>query len=260
MEGAPTFAQIAGDLADRLADGVPVAHNGRFDFAFIQAEYRRLGHELPWRWLCTLEFAASLRFSASRSLRACCENLGIPHDCGHGALVDARAVAERLLAFLLAAAYERELVPPVPPPLARQTMPPIAPTGRTLPRPTPAGERPPPPLRPHPPPSRRKRPPRRRSRRRLCLRRATRPGARGPDAEPGRGAGPVPAGALLGADGEAAQPHPPLLPEQPGRRGHADGVLLRAEHEDLRHFADLLGVERQAVLEKVAAALEGTGG
>lgn len=72
----------------------------RFDFASIEAEYRRLGHDIPGRWLCTLQLAARLDFSVSRSLWACCANLGLQHDNGHAALVDAQAAA-RLLAFLL---------------------------------------------------------------------------------------------------------------------------------------------------------------
>ena len=259
VEGAPTFADIAGDLADRLADAVLVAHNGRFDFAFIEAEYRRVGHEISCQWLCTLEFAASLDFSASRSLRACCANLGIPHDHGHAALVDAQAAA-RLLAFLLAAAYEREFTPPVPPPLARHTLPAMAPTGRTLLRPRPVDERPPPPLR------------------RLVPRL---PAAKvPPDADP---AAVLAYAELLDRvleDRMLSQDEAVALCQLAGSWGltveqlgqihrsyltslvdvaMADGVLSRAEHEDLRLFADLLGVERQAVLEDVAAALEGTG-
>lgn len=250
VEGAPTFADIAGDLADRLADAVPVAHNARFDFAFIEAEYRRLGYDVPYRWLCTLELAARLEFSVSRSLRACCANLGIPYDHGHAALVDAEAAAR-----LLAAAYEREVTVPVPPPLSRAALPAIAPTGRLMLRPT-IDERPPPPLR------------------RLVPRlpAATVP----PDADPAavlayaelldealedRTVSADEALALCQLAGlwglnmdDLAQIHRSYMTSLV-EVAMADGVLTRAEHEDLRLFADLLGVDRQVVLDDVEAAL-----
>ncbi len=113
---APTFRDVAGDLLERLDNTVPVAHNARFDSAFLEAELGRLGHRFPCQWLCTLELAGQLDFSWSRSLRACCANLGLPHDNGHSALVDAQATA-RLLAFLSAVAYERGVSLHLPPAL-----------------------------------------------------------------------------------------------------------------------------------------------
>ena len=113
---APTFRDVAGDLLGRLNSMVPVAHNARFDSAFLEAEFERLGLTIPCEWLCTLELAGRLDFSWGRSLRACCANLGVPHDNGHSALVDAQATT-RLLAFLAAVAYERGLSLHLPPPL-----------------------------------------------------------------------------------------------------------------------------------------------
>ncbi len=254
VEGAPTFAEIAGDLADRLGEAVLVAHNARFDFAFIEAEYRRLGHSVSCEWLCTLELSSRLDFGVSRSLRACCANLGVPHEQGHAALVDAEAAA-RLLAFLLAAAYEREIIVPVPVPIPRSALPAIASTGRVLVRPKPADERPAPPLR------------------RLVVR--------------------LPAAMVPPhADAEAVLAYTELLDEAIEDRtvsadeavalcqlarswglsmadlaqihraytsglveaAMEDGVLSRAEHEDLRLFADLLGVNRQVVLDDILSA------
>src|SRR5690606_11126913 len=39
---APTFADIAGQLAEFLQGAVFVAHNARFDYGFIRAEFARL--------------------------------------------------------------------------------------------------------------------------------------------------------------------------------------------------------------------------
>jgi uncharacterized tellurite resistance protein B-like protein len=177
-------------------------------------------------------------------------------DWGHAALVDAQAAA-RLLAFLLAAAYERELSPPLPPPLARTGLPAIAPTGRTLLRPRAEDERLVPPLR------------------RLVSRlpAATAPADGNPDAV-------LAYAELLDRvleDRRLTQDEAQSLCRLAGSWGltvdqlgqihrsylsslvdvaMADGVLSRAEHEDLRLFADLLGVDRQAVLDDVVAALD----
>src|SRR5450631_4162454 len=39
---APTFAQIAHNLFERLAGKTLVAHNARFDFGFLRSEFRRV--------------------------------------------------------------------------------------------------------------------------------------------------------------------------------------------------------------------------
>lgn len=133
VHGAPTFGEVVGDLGERLANARLVAHNARFDFAFMEAEYRRLRHDLVFESSCTLQLAERLSFSPSRSLRSCCANLALAHDEGHAALVDAHAAA-RLFAFLVAAAYERALLLPRPPPLGCDALPALMPSGRQLPR------------------------------------------------------------------------------------------------------------------------------
>jgi len=42
MDGAPSFADVAGDLADRLQGRVVVAHNASFEARFLHAEFERL--------------------------------------------------------------------------------------------------------------------------------------------------------------------------------------------------------------------------
>ena len=58
---APTFGDVAGDLLGRLNNMVPVAHNARFDSAFLDAEFERLGQTFPCQWLCTLELGGAPR-------------------------------------------------------------------------------------------------------------------------------------------------------------------------------------------------------
>ena len=59
---APTFAEIAGDLAARLTGRVVVAHNLNFDLRFLAAEYARLSTPVPLdydRGLCTMLLSGS---------------------------------------------------------------------------------------------------------------------------------------------------------------------------------------------------------
>lgn len=54
---APTFDQMAGELAERLRGRVLVAHDLRFDTGFLAAEYLRSGYEIPCaveHGLCTM--------------------------------------------------------------------------------------------------------------------------------------------------------------------------------------------------------------
>ncbi|MFL6127281.1 exonuclease domain-containing protein [Actinophytocola sp.] len=102
---APSFADIAGDLAARLAGRVVVAHNLSFDLRFILTEYGRMGAPVPLvheRGLCTMALSGSCLDSPARSLAACCAAAGIDHVNPHSALHDARACAE-LLAFFIRA-------------------------------------------------------------------------------------------------------------------------------------------------------------
>ncbi|MDU0288027.1 exonuclease domain-containing protein [Saccharothrix longispora] len=100
---APAFADIAGELAARLAGRVLVAHNFSFDARFLQAEYAGLGIELPFSdmpALCTMRLADGFLDAAARSLAACCEAAGVPLRRAHSALDDARAAAGLMACYL----------------------------------------------------------------------------------------------------------------------------------------------------------------
>lgn len=103
---APTFADIAGDLAALLRGRVLVAHNLPFDAGFLAYEFARLGYRAPIdhrNGVCTMRWAGRLLPGAPRSLAGCCTHVGIPLDGQHSALVDARACAGLLRALLTAA-------------------------------------------------------------------------------------------------------------------------------------------------------------
>lgn len=105
VEAAPTFAEIAGELADRLDGSVLVAHNLPFDTRMVRSELDRLDATfVEGAGICTL------RLSGSRLSKATAEH-GIPLDDHHRALADARASAALLRAL-------RAHMPPAPTPAA----------------------------------------------------------------------------------------------------------------------------------------------
>lgn len=57
VAGAPTFADLAAEVGQRLAGHLFVAHNARFDFAFLKNEFRRVGLEFNPPHLCTLRLS-----------------------------------------------------------------------------------------------------------------------------------------------------------------------------------------------------------
>lgn len=57
---APVFESVAQELREQLADCVFVAHNARFDYGFIKAEFRRLGQAFSARVLCTVKLSRKL--------------------------------------------------------------------------------------------------------------------------------------------------------------------------------------------------------
>ena len=107
VDGAPVFADIVGDLLQRLGGRILVGHNAIFDIGFLQAELNRAGYSVDLRpGLCTMRLASSLHVGA-RSLSACCEARGIQHARAHEADEDARVTGQLLMSLLSLAAEER---------------------------------------------------------------------------------------------------------------------------------------------------------
>jgi DNA polymerase-3 subunit epsilon len=102
---APVFGDIAGALAYEMVGRVFVAHNARFDWNFLSAEYDRVLSaplkSLTTDQLCTVRLAR--RFLAHlprRNLDAVADHYGVEIEGRHRAMGDARATARVLIGLL----------------------------------------------------------------------------------------------------------------------------------------------------------------
>lgn len=94
----PRFAEIVDDLLDFFGDGQLVAHNAPFDFAFLDAEFGRLGRPIleRSRMIDTLALAKQRFPGMPNSLDALCRRFSIDLSARttHNALLDCRLLAE----------------------------------------------------------------------------------------------------------------------------------------------------------------------
>ena len=98
LRDAPRFEEIADELLEFLGDGPLIAHNATFDFAFLDAEFARLGRD-PLdraRMVDTLAIARARFPGLPNSLDALCRRFGIDlsERTTHNALLDCRLLAE----------------------------------------------------------------------------------------------------------------------------------------------------------------------
>jgi DNA polymerase III subunit epsilon len=136
VRGAPTFAQLARDVRERLEGHLFVAHNARFDYGFIKNEFRRLEAPFTADVLCTVRLSRRLYPEAvGHSLDALIERHGLQQAVAgdaqsrtgrHSALGDARVLWRFVQRVYhekevpdIAAAVRRILrIPSLPPQLA----------------------------------------------------------------------------------------------------------------------------------------------
>lgn len=89
---APRFFEVARRIVEITEGAVFVAHNVRFDYSFIQKEFRSLGYTFSRRQLCTVRLSRKiLPGYPSYSLKNICAALGIHNDARHRAYGDAAA-------------------------------------------------------------------------------------------------------------------------------------------------------------------------
>lgn len=97
VAGAPRFAEIATELARKLDGAIFVAHNARFDYGFLKAEFERAGIPYTAKTLCTVRLSRALYPQyRQHGLDALIARHDIEVQGRHRALGDARAVWEFL--------------------------------------------------------------------------------------------------------------------------------------------------------------------
>ncbi|WP_030203170.1 DEDDh family exonuclease [Streptomyces sp. NRRL S-87] len=113
LEGAPLFAEVAEEFAERLADRVLVAHNAMFDWQMIAREYARAERTAPVRQrLCTIALSKELRLPLpNHKLESLAAHFGVVQQRAHHALDDARVLAEAFRPSLHAAARDNVRLP-----------------------------------------------------------------------------------------------------------------------------------------------------
>lgn len=103
VKNAPTFKEIAGDLYSHLEGMVLTAHNCRFDYGFLKAEFQRLGGTLRLRTLCTVKLSRRLYPQLKgHSLDAIMHRFNLRTKARHRAMGD----TQLMLDFLEAAKHD----------------------------------------------------------------------------------------------------------------------------------------------------------
>ncbi len=93
VQDAPTFSDIADELADIMDGAVFIAHNVRFDYTFLKHEFGMLGMDFSPKLLCTVRLSRALyRSEKGHSLAKLIERHNIPVLERHRALDDAAAM------------------------------------------------------------------------------------------------------------------------------------------------------------------------
>lgn len=135
LQDAPRFADIAETLAALLHGCTLVAHNARFDYGFLRAEFERFGIRFSAPVLCTVRLSRALYPDrGSHGLDSLIARFRLPQEARHRALGDARVLLpliqrmangvlpdefERAVAVLL----QRPLLPASLPPGVLETLP-----------------------------------------------------------------------------------------------------------------------------------------
>lgn len=96
IEGAPTFADISEQLAQKLDSKVLVAHNAPFDYRFLQHEFDLIGRRFKSELVCTVQLSRQCLNLQSYKLSDVADAVGVPRG-RHRALSDAVATARIFL-------------------------------------------------------------------------------------------------------------------------------------------------------------------
>ena len=117
LRGKPKFDEICEELLDFIADAPVIAHNAGFDRGFVNHELGLCGRAtLPdERWICTLVLAQKRFPGMHNSLDALCKRfkVSLAEREKHGALIDARLLAEVYLELMGGRERALDLTPAV---------------------------------------------------------------------------------------------------------------------------------------------------
>lgn len=95
VEAAPTFRELAPTIMEKLRGATFVAHNARFDYAFLRREFAGLDQEFAATVLCTVKLSRFLKPEEPRhNLDALIERFRLRAPVRHRALADALVLAE----------------------------------------------------------------------------------------------------------------------------------------------------------------------
>jgi len=93
VSSAPSFAQLAPTVLEKLRGRLFIAHNARFDYGFLKGEFKRLGIDFRAAQLCTVRLSRKLFPEHHRhNLDSLLERHDIVVADRHRALVDARVL------------------------------------------------------------------------------------------------------------------------------------------------------------------------
>lgn len=97
VSGQTKFHEVAKRIVELTEGRIFVAHNAKFDYGFLRAEFKRLGYTFSRRQLCTVRLMRKC-FPGLRSysLENLIRHFGIEVEARHRALADARATTELL--------------------------------------------------------------------------------------------------------------------------------------------------------------------
>ena len=95
---APVFSEIAIELMDMLHDCILVAHNARFDFAFLKNAFKKSGFDYLTPMLCTIKLFKKLYPHENQyDLKSLLNSFDIERQTAHRAMSDAQALHQLLL-------------------------------------------------------------------------------------------------------------------------------------------------------------------
>src|SRR5688572_23937383 len=84
VEAAPSFKELAAEVANKLAGRLFIAHNARFDYNFLKAGFERVGIEFYAQALCTVMLSRKLYAGRlHHDLDSLMERHGLPCEVRH---------------------------------------------------------------------------------------------------------------------------------------------------------------------------------